>query len=75
MLTTSMWVVSHIDTQKHLIWIYSQYIQGKYRPKKNIDTGIVHVVNTYETRGFKVTAVYGDNEFDLDNIEEKYKQQ
>ena len=36
--------------------------------KKNIETELVHSIKTYESRVFKITAVHGDNEFDLDDV-------
>ena len=47
---------------------------GKIRTKNNIETGIVHVMYTYEARGSRVTSVHGDNAFDLDNFKNKYDQ-
>ena len=35
---------------------------------------IVNVIKTYKARYFKVMEVQGDNELDLDNVKNKYKQ-
>ena len=43
-------------------------LTGGNTPKNNIETGIVHVIKIYLKIGFKVTAVYGDIESDLDNV-------
>ena len=42
--------------------------------KNNIATGLVNLINTYETRGFGVTEVPGDTPFDLDNVKNQYNQ-
>ena len=46
---------------------------GKNKTKNNIETGLVHVIKTYEARGFKVTAVHGDNLFEFDYVNKAIK--
>ena len=39
---------------------------GQPRTKEAIASGLLNVINTYHTRGFKVKVIHGDGEFDLD---------
>ena len=43
---------------------------GETRSKSAITKGLQNVINIYETRGFNITDVHGDNEFDINTLRE-----
>ena len=41
---------------------------GENRSKKSIIKGLTSVKNTYTSRGFCITDIHADNEFDMDDL-------
>ena len=46
---------------------------GSDRTKKSILKGIDKVLNIYKSRGFNITDIHADNEFDMDNLRDSIR--